>query len=75
MQSRTLAKLQVTAIFLKQDMGINCLPKFIEICMQTPCWFPYGWAPNTCGMLYNEKEILCWNALISTSKTADGYSK
>ena len=30
----TLAKIQVTAIFLMQDMRRNFLPKFIEICME-----------------------------------------
>ena len=31
--------------FLKQDMWRNVSPKFIEICMETPCWCPSGWAP------------------------------
>ena len=35
--AKTLAKIQVTEIFLMQDMGRNVLPKFIEICMETPC--------------------------------------
>ena len=28
------------------DMRRNVLPKFIEICMETPCWCPSGWAPT-----------------------------
>ena len=28
-----------------QDMRRNLLPKFIEICMETPCRCPCGWAP------------------------------
>ena len=33
---QTVAKIQVTAIFLTQDMRRNFLSKFIEICMETP---------------------------------------
>ena len=29
-----------------QDMRRNVLPKFIEICMEPPCWCPSGWAPT-----------------------------
>ena len=35
--ANTLAKIQVTANFLTEDMRRNFLPKFIEICMETPC--------------------------------------
>ena len=41
--AKTLSKIQITAIFLKQDMRRNVLPKFIEICMKTPYWCPPGW--------------------------------
>ena len=34
--AKPLAKIQVTAIFLKQDMKRNVFPKFIEICMEPP---------------------------------------
>ena len=44
--AKPLAKIQFTAIFLKQDMRRNVLPKFIEICMKTPRWGPCGWAPT-----------------------------
>ena len=44
--AKTLAKILVAAIFLMQDMRINFLPKFIEICMETPCWCPSVWAPT-----------------------------
>ena len=27
-------------------MQRNVLSKFIEICMETPCWSPSGWAPT-----------------------------
>ena len=36
--AKLLAKIQVAEIFLKQDMWRNVLPKFIEICMETPCF-------------------------------------
>ena len=35
--AKTLAKILDIAIFLKRDMRRNFLPKFIEICMETPC--------------------------------------
>ena len=25
----------------------NVLPKFIELCMETPYWYPSGWAPTS----------------------------
>ena len=40
--AKTLAKIQVTEIFLVQDMGRNVLPKFIEICMETPYGHQHG---------------------------------
>ena len=46
--AKTLTKIhvQVTAIFIKQDMRGKCLPKFIEICMEKPSWCPPRWAPT-----------------------------
>ena len=41
----TLAKIQVTAIFLMGDMRRNVFPRFIEICMETPCWCHGGRKP------------------------------
>jgi len=43
--AKTLAKILVKAIFLMRDTWRNVLPKFIEICMETPCWCPSVWAP------------------------------
>ena len=43
---RISANFLVTAIFLMRDMRRNFLPKFIEICMETPCWCPSVWAPT-----------------------------
>ena len=42
----TLAKIQVTAVFLMEDMRRNVFPKFIEICMEMQCWCPPRWAPT-----------------------------
>ena len=44
---KTFAKIQVTAMFLTQDMRRIVLLKFIEILMETPCWRPSGWRPET----------------------------
>ena len=43
---QTLAKIQATAIFLMEDMRRNVFPKFIEICMEKPCWCPPKWTPT-----------------------------
>ena len=45
--AKTLAKIQVTVIFLMQDMWRNALPKRIEICMETPCLYPIWMGTNT----------------------------
>ena len=43
-RQETLAKIQVRGIFRIRDIQRNVLPKFLEICMETPCWCPSGWA-------------------------------
>ena len=40
--AKTLAKIQVSGIFRVRDIRRNVLPKLIEICMETPCW----WSPG-----------------------------
>ena len=40
--AKTLAKIQVRGIFRIRDIRRNVLPKFIEICMETPCWYSPG---------------------------------
>ena len=35
--AKTLAKIQVRGIFHIRDIRRNILPKFIKICMETPC--------------------------------------
>ena len=44
--TKTLAKIQVRGIFRTRDILRNVLPKLIEICMETPCWWSPGWAPT-----------------------------
>ena len=38
--AKTRAKIQVSAIFLLQDMRRSFFAKFIEICMETLCALP-----------------------------------
>ena len=40
--TKTLAKIQVIGIFRIRDIRRNVLLKFIEICMETPCWCSPG---------------------------------
>ena len=40
--TKTLAKIQVRGIFRIRDIRRNVLSKFIEICMETPCWCSPG---------------------------------
>ena len=44
--TRTLTKIQFRGIFRIRDIRRNVLPKLIEICMETPCWYSPGWAPT-----------------------------
>ena len=44
--TKTLAKLKARRIFRIRDILRNILTIFIEICMETPCWCPPGWAPT-----------------------------
>ena len=39
--TKPLAKNQVCKIFQMRDIGKNGLPKFIKLCMETPCWCPF----------------------------------
>ena len=41
-----LAKNQVSAVFNSRAIRRSVSFKFIEICMETPCWCPSGWAPT-----------------------------
>ena len=37
--TKILAKIQVRGIFRIRDIRRNVLPKLIEICMDTQCWY------------------------------------
>ena len=41
-----LAKNQVSAVFNSRAIRRSVSSKFIEICKDTPCWCPSGWAGN-----------------------------
>ena len=41
-----LAKNQVSAVFNSRAIRRSVSSKFIEICIDTPCWCPSGWAPT-----------------------------
>ena len=41
-QKTTLAKIWVEGIIRIRDIRGNVLPKFIELCMETPCWSSSG---------------------------------
>ena len=45
--AKTFARIQVTVMFLTQDMRRNFLPKFTEILMETPCCRLSEWRPGT----------------------------
>jgi len=42
-----LAKNQVFAVFNLRAIRKSMSPKFIELCMETPCWCPSGWAETS----------------------------
>ena len=76
--AKTLAEIQVTTISLMEDMRRNVFPKFIEICMETPCWCPPRWAPtwrpetsrNIClWILLHKREFISWRTQKRNSDT------
>ena len=40
--TKTLAKIWVEGVIRIRDIRGNVLPKFIELCMETPCWSSSG---------------------------------
>ena len=44
--TKTLTKIWVEGIIRIRDIRGNVLPKFIELCMETPCWSSSGRAPT-----------------------------
>ena len=59
--TKTLAKIRARRIFRIRDIRRNVSPKFIEICLETPCWGPPGWAP-TWGTETNKN--ICYRVLM-----------
>ena len=47
-RNRLINKLKnlVSAVFNSRAIRRSVSSKFIEICMETPCWCPSGWAPR-----------------------------
>ena len=52
--AKPLAKIQATAIFLKQDMRRNVLFEFIEICIDMPCCNDPFWVEICYGNTFSE---------------------
>lgn len=44
--AKTLAKIQVSAVFNRQGIWRNDLHKFKELWMEMPCWCPSWWTPT-----------------------------
>ena len=42
--TKALTKIQVGAIFHAREIRRIFLPTFIELCMETQCWYPSGWS-------------------------------
>ena len=53
--TKTLAKIWVEGIIRIRDIRENVLPKFIELCMETPCWSSS--APNCGGRKPTETSV------------------
>ena len=47
--AKTLAKIQVGAIFQVRDIRRNNSPKFIDLYKETPCWCPSERGNNMAG--------------------------
>ena len=50
--AKTLATNQVYAIVHKRDIRKNVLPRFIRLCMETPCLWPFEGHKYTNKTLY-----------------------
>ena len=69
---KSLAKNQVCAIFHMQDIWKNVLPKFMKLCMETPCYVSLSeaqiWPPEEyCKPVHcrQEKRKRTWESLES----------
>ena len=66
--TKSLTKNQVCVIFHMQDIRKNVLRKFIKLCMEMPCWFPfeghmYGYWKSTATSVF-EFCYKCMNLLL-----------
>ena len=50
--TKSLIKNQVCVIFHLRDIWKNDIPKFIKLCMETPCWCPFKNRKVVCGTMY-----------------------
>ena len=89
--TKTLAKNQVCELFQMRDIGKKGLPKFIKLCMETPCWCPCQevskkffrasvWSKNKGGggggrYSVTALRFLWADLLISCGRKADSYKK
>ena len=64
-KSPARAKLFFCRIFPIQYIRRNISPKFIEICMETPCWCPPGWAPT---WRTETNKNICYRVLVQKSE-------
>ena len=62
--TKFLAKIQARRIFRIRDIRRNVLPKFIAICMESPCWCPPGWAPT---WRTKTNKNICYRVLVQKS--------
>ena len=62
--TKFLAKIQARKISRIRDIRRNVLRKFVEICMETPCWCSPGWAPT---WRTETNKNICYRILIKKS--------
>ena len=64
--TKSLAKNQVCAILHMLDIWKSALPKFIKLCMETPCWCPFG-VRNMSARAGNQQKHLSLNFCTNAS--------
>ena len=64
--TKSLAKNQVCAILHMLDIWKSVLPKFIKLCMETPCWCPFG-VRNMSARAGNQQKHLSLNFCTNAS--------
>ena len=71
--AKSLTKIQGSAIFEKQDIRIIHLPKFIELCLETPCWIPIRMGTHMAAG--NQQKQLLWSFPTKASIHSRGTHK